>query len=158
MLENEYGRYRFKILAELHSDVCSRYASPVEVNAFAAIAERNKHYVLSNEICRQCNGKQQRKIRGGRSVKLPDLFMFRTLRHIFARIRTYQVLRTTKYISRGKKKKPRRSGLGMDMWNVGTKSAESISLKRRGYLFFSENTCILRSCSYRLGFGAGSIV
>ena len=48
------------ILAELHGDLFSRHASPLEVYVFVAVDERGEH-VLSDEICRRCNGKQQVK-------------------------------------------------------------------------------------------------
>ena len=51
----------------------SHHDSPLEVYVFAAVDERGE-YVMS-EICRRCNGKQQRRRRGGGSVQLPDWFM-----------------------------------------------------------------------------------
>ena len=61
-------------LVELHGDLFSRHASPLEVYVFVAVDERGEH-ALSDEICRRCNGKQQGRRRGGRSVQLPDWFM-----------------------------------------------------------------------------------
>ena len=41
--------------------------------------------VMSDEICRRCNGKQQRRRRGGRSVHLPDWVISKIERpHIIA--------------------------------------------------------------------------
>ena len=61
-------------LPELHGDLFSRHASPLEVYVCVAVGERGED-VMSDEICRRCNGKQQRRRRGGRSVHLPDWFM-----------------------------------------------------------------------------------
>ena len=61
-------------LAELHGDVFSRHASPLEVYVFVAVDEIGE-YVMPDEICGRCNAKQQRRRRGGRSVQLPDWFM-----------------------------------------------------------------------------------
>ena len=46
------------ILPELHTDLFSRHASPLEVCVFVAVDERGED-VMSDEICRRCNGKQQ---------------------------------------------------------------------------------------------------
>ena len=62
------------MLAELHADVFSRHASPSEVCVFVAVDEKGED-VKSDEICRRCNEKQQRRRRGGRSVQLPDWVM-----------------------------------------------------------------------------------
>ena len=62
------------ILAELRADLFSRHASPLEVCCvFVAVDERGED-VMSDDICRRCNGKKQRR-RGGRIVQLPDWFM-----------------------------------------------------------------------------------
>ena len=61
-------------LAEMHDDLFSRNASPLEVCVFVAVDERSED-VMSDEICRRCNGKQQSRRRGGRSVQLPDWVM-----------------------------------------------------------------------------------
>ena len=77
------------LLAQLHGDLFSRHASPIEVYVFTSVDERGEH-VMSDEICRRWNGKQQGRRRGGRSVQLPDSFMIWTLlRNIHTRIRTY---------------------------------------------------------------------
>ena len=47
-------------LAELHGDLFSRHASPVEVYVFVAVDERGEH-AMSDEICRRFNGKPQRR-------------------------------------------------------------------------------------------------
>ena len=47
-------------LAELHADLFSHRASPLEVFVFVAVAERGED-VMSDEICRRCNGKRQRR-------------------------------------------------------------------------------------------------
>ena len=57
----------YYILGELHADLFSRHASPLEVCVFVAVEERGED-VISDEICRRCNGKQQRRRRGGLSV------------------------------------------------------------------------------------------
>ena len=46
-------------LAELHADLFSRHAGPLEVYVFVAVDGRDED-VMSDEICRRCNGKQQR--------------------------------------------------------------------------------------------------
>ena len=91
------------LLAELHGDLFSRHASPLEVYV-VAVDERSEH-VMSDEICRRCNGKQQGRRRGGRSVQLPDSFtryastlFFETFMHVYVRN-----ISTTKYIQRKKK-------------------------------------------------------
>ena len=61
-----------------------------------AVDERGE-YVMSDEICRRCNGKQQRRRRGGRSVQLPDWFMIlrSSSRHLCSytyALRTYNTL------------------------------------------------------------------
>ena len=68
-------------MAELHPDLFSRHASPLEVYVFVAVDERGED-VMSDEICRRCNGKQQN---GGRRVQLPDWVVNKTKRqHVFA--------------------------------------------------------------------------
>ena len=62
-------------LAEyLHVDLFSRHASHLEVYASMAVDERGEG-VMSDEICRRKNGKQERRRRGGRSVQFPDWVM-----------------------------------------------------------------------------------
>ena len=68
---------------------------------------------MSDEICRRCNGKQQRRRRGGRSVQLPDWFviyalLFETFMHVYVRTTYDQVYSTEK------KNTHLRSGLGMN--------------------------------------------
>ena len=58
-------------LTESHGDLFSRHDSPVEVCVFVAVDERGE-YVMSDEICRRCNGKQQRRKRGGRILTQLD--------------------------------------------------------------------------------------
>ena len=48
----------FLLLAELHADLFSRHASPLEVYVFVAVANRGED-VMSDEICRRFSGKQQ---------------------------------------------------------------------------------------------------
>ena len=43
---------------ELHADLFSRHASPLEVYVFVAVANRGED-VMPDEICRRFNGKQQ---------------------------------------------------------------------------------------------------
>ena len=45
------------IFPELHADLFSRHASPLEVYVFVAVANRGED--VSDEICRRFNGKQQ---------------------------------------------------------------------------------------------------
>ena len=59
------------VLAELHADLFSRHAIPLEVYVIVAVDERDEG-VISDDICCRCNGKQQIRRRGGRSVQLPD--------------------------------------------------------------------------------------
>ena len=77
------------LLAELHADLFSRHASPLEVYVFVAVDEIGE-YVMPDEICGRCNAKQQRRRRGGRSVQLPDWFMIlhSSSRH-FMHVRVY---------------------------------------------------------------------
>ena len=63
-------RVEYLALAELHGDLFSRHASLLEVYVSVAVDERGED-VMSDEICRRCNGKQQRR-RGGRSGQLPE--------------------------------------------------------------------------------------
>ena len=78
------NHYRRIILPELHGDLFSRHASPLEVCVFVMVDERSED-VMSDEIGRRCNGKQQRRRRGGRSVQLPDWVMNKIKRqHIAA--------------------------------------------------------------------------
>ena len=71
-------------MPELHADLFSRHASPLEIYVFVAIDERGE-YVMFDEICRRYNAKQQRRRRGGRSVQLPDWVMNKIKRtHIVA--------------------------------------------------------------------------
>ena len=57
-LENVDNCHVIRLLAELHGDLFSRNASPLEVYyVFVAVDERGEH-VTSNEISRRCNGKQ----------------------------------------------------------------------------------------------------
>ena len=51
-------------LAELHADLFSRHASPLESCVFVAVDERGEA-AMSDEIGRRCNGKQQRMGHGG---------------------------------------------------------------------------------------------
>ena len=93
------------ILAELHADFFSRRASPLEAHVFVTVVERGD-YVMFDEIYRRCSGKRQRRMRGGRSVQLPDWFM--VLNSSSRHLSTYMyVLRTTKYVRPRKKKKLR---------------------------------------------------
>ena len=61
-------------LPELHGDLFSRHASPLEVYVCVAVGERGED-VMSDEICRRCNGKWHRRGHGGRSVQLPAWVM-----------------------------------------------------------------------------------
>ena len=76
-----HNKYRISKLAELHGDLFSRHASPLEGYVFVAVDDRGEE-VSSDEICRRCNGKQQRRRRGGRSVQPPDWLMILTFTHV----------------------------------------------------------------------------
>ena len=105
------GPQRELIVAELHADLFSRHASPLKVCIFLTVDECCED-VMSDEFCRRCHGKQQRKRRGGRSVQLADWFMIlHSSSRRFVRVRTYYA-RPNIF---GEKKNKRRSGLGMDM-------------------------------------------
>ena len=72
------------LLPELHADLFTRHASPLEACVFVAVNERGED-VVSDKICRRCNGTQQRRRRAGRSVQLPDWVMNKIKRqHIIA--------------------------------------------------------------------------
>ena len=103
------------LLAELHTDLFSHHARPLEVDIFVAVDERGE-YAISDEVCLRYNGKHQRRRRGGRSVQLPDWFMVlhSSSRDIYERIRTYHV-RPNTFDEKGRRKPARRSGLGMKM-------------------------------------------
>ena len=47
------------VLAKLHADLFSRHDSPLEVYFFVAVANRGEDDVMSDEICRRFNEKQQ---------------------------------------------------------------------------------------------------
>ena len=71
-------------MAELRTDLLSCHASPLEVCVFVAVDESGEE-VMSDEICRRYNGKQQRRRRGGRSVQLLDWVINKIKRqHIIA--------------------------------------------------------------------------
>ena len=111
-------------MAELHADLFSRHASPLDVYVFAAVDDRSED-VMSDNIFRRCNGKQQRRRRGGRSVQLSNWFMIlhSSSRHLSTWYTYYVLLiyarsiRTTYYARPNTfgENTPRRSGLGMDM-------------------------------------------
>ena len=102
-------------MAELHGDLFSHHASPLEVYVFVAVANRGEH-VMSGEICRRCNGKQQGRRRGGRSVQLSDSFMILHSSSRHSCTYTYVLYVRPNIFSGKKRKPPRRSGLGMDMY------------------------------------------
>ena len=52
-----------RLLPVLHADLFSRHGSPLEVYVFLAVEERGED-VMSDAICRRCNGKQQIRRRG----------------------------------------------------------------------------------------------
>ena len=58
-------------LAELHGDLFSCHASPLEDYVFVAVDERGEG-VMPDEIGRRNNEKQEMRRRGGRSVQLPN--------------------------------------------------------------------------------------
>ena len=97
-------KHSIEILPELHADLFSCHACPLEFYVFVAVDERGES-VMSDEICRRCSGTQQRRRHDGRSVQVPDGFMIlhSSSRHLCM----YRyVLRTTKYIRRKKLKEP----------------------------------------------------
>ena len=62
-------------MAELHADLFSCHANPLEVCVFEAVDERDKDVMSDDIICRRCSGKQQIRRCGGRSVQLPAWVM-----------------------------------------------------------------------------------
>ena len=60
-------------MAELHGDLFSPHASPLEAYVSVAVDERGEE-VMSDETCRRNNGKQERR-RGSRGVQFPDWVM-----------------------------------------------------------------------------------
>ena len=91
------------IFPELHPDLFSRHASPLEVDVMSAVV----NIFMSDEICRRFNGNQQQRRRSGQSVQLTNWFMIRhsSSRHVCTY--TY-VLRTTKHTQRKQKAPPPR--------------------------------------------------
>ena len=74
----------YTLLPALHTDLFIRHASPLEVYIIVVVDERGEG-VLSEEIYRRCNGKQQRIRRGGRNVLLTRWVMNKTKgQHIIA--------------------------------------------------------------------------
>ena len=91
----------------------SHHASPLEGYVFVVVDDRGED-VLPDEICHRCNGKQQRKRRGVRSVQPPDWVMILTFVHVC--IRTYYVHdQINIFGEKQKRNNPLRSGVGMDM-------------------------------------------
>ena len=74
-------------MAELYGDLFGRSARPLEGFVFVAVDERGED-VVSDEICRRNNGKQERR-RGGRSVQLPDWVVSEIKRHHIAALLTW---------------------------------------------------------------------
>ena len=72
-MESVVHFYSIYKLPELHADLFSRHASPLEGYVFVSVDETGED-VMSDEICRRNNGKQERR-RGGRSVQLSDWVM-----------------------------------------------------------------------------------
>ena len=54
-------------LAQLHADLFSCHANPLEVYVFLAVANRGED-IVSDEICRRFNGNEQYRRRSGRIV------------------------------------------------------------------------------------------
>ena len=67
-------RSDYQLLRELHADLFSRHASPLEVYVFVAVDRRGED-VMSDEVCYRRNGKKQRGRRDGRNMQLPDCAM-----------------------------------------------------------------------------------
>ena len=106
-------------MVEFHGDLFSRHAVPLEGYVFVVVDDRGED-VLSNEICRRCNRKQQRRRRGGRTVQPPDWFVHDS--DIYARTYTYVLCtRPNTLGEKQKRKTPLRSGLGKDMLNMCVK-------------------------------------
>ena len=63
------------VLPELHADLFSRHASSLEFCVLWPSTKEVYVYVMSDEICRRCSGKQRRRRRGGWSAQLPDWIM-----------------------------------------------------------------------------------
>ena len=121
-----------------------------------AVDERGEH-AMSNEICRRCNGKQQGRRRGGRSVQIPDSFIIlhSSSRHWCTYTYALYVRPSNSTGKRGRKP-PRKSGLGMDMYLCAKIQGVSLRQKTAWTLSFGvENMFILRSCLWLLGFSVG---
>ena len=100
----------------MHADLFSRHASPLEVYVLVAVDDRGDD-VMSDEIYCRCNGQQQRRRRGGRSVQLPGWVM---ILHSSSRqlCKYTYVLRTTNIFSENKRETP--SGGHVSGWTCRT--------------------------------------
>ena len=87
-----YPTVQNSTFVELHADLFSRNASPLEVYVFVTDANRGED-IMSNEICRRFNRKQQYRRRRGRSVcsSQTGLWSGILIRDMYACIRTYYV-------------------------------------------------------------------
>ena len=124
----------------MHGDLFSRWrhASPLDVYVFVVVDERGEH-IMSDDICRRCNGKQQGMRRGGRNVQLPDSFM--VLRPSSRHSCTYTyVLYVRPNIFRGKKSKKPPS-------EVRSSDGHVLVCKIWGYISWTET-------AWTLSFGA----
>ena len=109
-----HNKYRISKLAELHGDLFSRHASPLEGYIFVVVDDRGED-VLSDEICRRCNRKQQKKETWRPKCTAPRLFFFIDY-YIYPRMYMYVICTRTNTLGKKQKRNnPLRSGLGMDM-------------------------------------------
>ena len=95
--------------------------------------------VMSDEICRRCNGKQHGRRRGGRSVQLPDSFMILHSSSRYSRTYTY-VLLVRPNIFSGKKKAP--SEVRSRDGHVLVCEFQGVSLRRYSILRLSNLTFV----------------
>ena len=63
----KHASWVVSVLSELHADLFSHLASPLEVYVFVAVANRGED-IMSDEICHRFNEKQQYRRRSGRSM------------------------------------------------------------------------------------------
>ena len=94
-----HNKYRISKLAELHGDLFSRHASPLEGYIFVVVDDRGED-VLSDEICRRCNRKQQKKETWRPKCTAPRLHS-----DIYARMYTYALCTRPKILGRKTKTK-----------------------------------------------------
>ena len=128
-------------MAELHGDLFSCHASSLGTFVFVVVDERGQP-VMSDEICRQCNGQQQGRGPGGRSAQLPDSLMIQHYSSRHSCMYTYILIVRTNAFSE-KKKKPCSSDLGMNMYLCAKFQGVSLRQKRREHQVLVLKTRVL---------------